>query len=348
MRMMAPMTAIEFPRTCFGSLLDLGARLLDSRKVGSANEPFARVLLAGFYDICMRHGLDGVLVGIAQAFPPLDIADRAALCDHPTLRPALVAQLDMTPIDGGGPGNAKPGLLANALVTALGLTVTDAPDRTIAFDGKVRAEVAAALSAEVAPALVLPQLRETIIATARERCEPRYHGAFDRVAKQLDDTGMRMMKQPNVPLDASQAVQRALSDARAALLDRVGRAAIDRAQHVIARASAEAAARIDQPITHRLTPREVAILRASEARVPKTPAAVVDSLLESLTELAHFAWRAPERPVRTYSPSQTFAPGDLLDHPKFGRGTVLSCMAQRIDVEFADGKHTLVHVKPAK
>src|SRR5512146_2604162 len=106
--MMAPMTAIEFPRNRFGALLDLGARLLDSRKVGSANEPFARVLLAGFYDVCMRLGLDGVLVGIEQAFPPLDIADRAALCDHPTLRPALVAQLDMIPIDGGGPRNARP------------------------------------------------------------------------------------------------------------------------------------------------------------------------------------------------------------------------------------------------
>ena len=34
-----------------------------------------------------------------------------------------------------------------------------------------------------------------------------------------------------------------------------------------------AAARIDQPVTLRLTPREVAILRACDPRIPKIPAA---------------------------------------------------------------------------
>ena len=65
-------------------------------------------------------------------------------------------------------------------------------------------------------------------------------------------------------------------------------------------------------------------------------------------ELAHLAWRAPERPVRPYAATQTFAVGDLMEHPKFGRGTVLSCMAQRIEVEFPDGKHTLVHTPARK
>lgn len=137
-------------------------------------------------------------------------------------------------------------------------------------------------------------------------------------------------------------------DARNGLIDRVARTAIDRAKAVIAHVDADAAARIDQPITHRLTPRDVAILRAADTRVPKTPTAVVESLLDSLTELSRLAWRAPERPVRPYAPTQTFAVGDLIDHPKFGRGSVISCMAQRIEVEFADGKHTLIHVRPSK
>jgi len=347
-RMMAPMPAIEFPRHRVGLLQELGAHALENRTVGSALKPLARALLAGFYDICERFGLDGVLVGLEQAFPPLDITDRSSIDDHPTLLPALVAQLGTIDLDGGGPRNLKPRLVADALVAALGLTLADEPDRTIVLDDKVRAEVAAALASVVDPELAVPHIRETIIATARAQCEAHYHGAFDRIAKQLDERGMRMLKQPNVPLDASQAVERALFDARAALLDRVARAAIDRAKPVLARASADAAARIDEPITHRLTPRDVAILRASDAHLPKTPRAVVDALLQSLTEAGHLEWRAPERPVRTYSPKETFAVGDLLDHPKFGRGTVISGMAQRIDVEFADGKHTLVHVKPTK
>jgi hypothetical protein len=67
-------------------------------------------------------------------------------------------------------------------------------------------------------------------------------------------------------------------------------------------------------------------------------------LLESLTELAQLVWRAAERPVRAYSASQTFTVGELVEHPKFGRGSVTACSVQRIDVEFADGLHTLVHV----
>jgi hypothetical protein len=50
--------------------------------------------------------------------------------------------------------------------------------------------------------------------------------------------------------------------------------------------------------------------------------------------------------VHAYSATRTFAVGDVISHPKFGQGTVVSRLAQRIDVEFADGKHTLVHVAP--
>jgi len=338
----------DFPRYRVGLLHELASRLLDGRKAGTETRAFARDLLAGFFDLCMRAGLDRVLADLERAFPPLDAGDRSAFVDHPSLLPALVAQLGTIDLDDGGPRNAKPRQLADCVVAALGLVLVDQAAPTITMDHHVRTEVVAALASVVDVELAVPQIRETIIASGRERCEPPYLVAFDRIAAQLDERGMRMVKQPKVPLDAAQAVQRILFDTRNALIDRVGRTAIDRARDVIMRASADAAARIDLPITLRLTPREVAILRASDPRVPKVPSAIVDSLLESLTELAHLAWRVPERPVRTYSASQTFAVGDLIDHPKFGRGSVISCVAQRIEVEFADGPHTLVHVRGAK
>lgn len=340
------MTAIEFPRRHVDLLQQHATRLLDSRKPNTETVSLARDLLAGFFDLCMRTGLDRVLVELEQAFPPLDTSDRSSLHDHPTLLPALAAQLDAVDLDGGGPRNVRPGQLVDCIVAALGLTLSDHGDQPVTLDGKVRAEVATALASVVDVELAVPQIRTTIIASARELCEPRHLAAFDKIAAQLDDRGMRMVKQPKVPLDAVQSVQRHLADARNALIDRVARAAIDRAQAVIARADAEAAARIDRPVTHRLTPRDVAILRAADVRVPKTPAAVVESLLDSLTELSRLVWRAPERPVRPYAANQTFAVGDLIDHPKFGRGSVVSCLAQRIEVEFPDGKHTLVHVRP--
>ncbi len=342
------MPAIAFPRRYVALLQDQAAHLLDRRKPKSENAALARELLTGFFDVCMQAGLDRVLVELEQAFPPLDITDRAALHDHPTLVPALAAQLDTVDLDGGGPRNARPGQLVNAIVAALGLTLSDDGDPIITFDDKVRAEVAAALASVVDVELAVPQIRATIIATAREQCEPRYLAAFDKIAAELDDRGMRVMKQPKVAIDAVQAVQRHLNDARNALIERVVRAAMDRAKAAIERVDADAAARIDRPVTHRLTPRDVAIVRAADPRVLKTPAGIVESLLISLTEVAGLAWRAPERPVRPYGATQTFAVGELIDHPKFGRGSVTSCMAQRIEVEFADGKHTLVHVPPRK
>jgi hypothetical protein len=139
-----------------------------------------------------------------------------------------------------------------------------------------------------------------------------------------------------------------LSETRNAIFEAVARTAIDRATPVLARANGDAAARIDRPVTLRLTPRDVAILRVCDSRVPKMPAAVVESLLGSLAELSRLAWRASEQPSRAYAASATFAVGDLLDHPKFGRGTVITCLAQRIDVEFSDGRHTLVHMRASK
>lgn len=342
------MPEIVFPRRYVESLQEHAARLLDRRKPRTESTALARELLAGFFDICMRAGLDRVLADLAEAFPPLEISDRSALLEHPALLPALADQLGKFDLDGGGPRNARPGQLVSAIVAALELTLSDAVEQTTTLDDKLRAEVAAALASVVDVELAVPQIRNTIIANARALCEPRHLAAFDKVAAELDDRGMRVMRQPRVPLDAVQAVQHHLSAARHALLDRVARAAIDRAQAVIAPIDADAAARIDQPITHRLTPRDVASLRAADARVPKTTAAIVESLLDSLTDVLRLTWEAPERPVRPYAVSQTFAVGDLIEHPKFGRGSVISCMAQRIEVEFDDGKHTLVHVRPSK
>ena len=322
--------------------------MLDGRKPGTASDAFARDLLAGFFDTCMRWGLDRVLVDLEQAFPPLDIADRSTLFDHPTLLPAMVAQLDAIDLDAGGPRGARPGQLADCVVAGLGLTLSDEADRTVAIDDQVRIDIAAALASVIDVELAVPQIRDTIIANARERCEPHHLGAFDRICAQLDERGMRMIKQPKVPLDVARAVERVLVDTRNAVVDRVTGAAIDRAKDVLARADAGAAARIDLPITLRLTPRDIAMLRVRDARVPKVPAAVVASLVDSLAELSRVVWRAAERPARAYAPTETFAVGDLLDHPKFGRGSVISCLAQRIDVEFADGKHTLIHMRPGK
>lgn len=340
------MPALEFPRTHVVFVRELASRRLDGRKFGSDPEALAREMLAGFFDICIRSGLDRVLAELAEAFPPqdLEIAGGAVPSDHPGLLRALVAQLGTIDLDDGGPRNAKPRQLADCVVAALGLTLVDEADRTITLDDGVRTAVAAALASAVDPELAVPQIREAIIAQGRARCPEEFLGAFNRIAAQLDERGMRMIKQPKLPLHAVQAVQRVLFDTRNAIVDRVARAAIDRATPVIAAASSDAAARIDLPITLRLTPRDVAILRVSDARVPMVPQAIVQSLLDSLTELSRLAWRAPERPVRNYAASQTFTVGELVAHPKFGLGSVTSCAAQRIVVEFSDGPHTLAHV----
>ena len=341
------MPAIGFPRPHLVTLQDLASRVLETRQLGCDSETLARDLLLGFHDVCIRSGLDRVLADLADAYPPLDVADRFALADHPRLFPALVARLGQkADFDDSGPRNAKPRQLADCVVACLGLTLTDDGDRTITLGDEVRTEVTTALAGILDVELAVPHIREQVIAKGRELCEPRYLDAFTKITAQLDDRGMRMVRQPKVALDAVQAVQQVLVDARNAVVERAGNLATDRAKQALARHNADAAARIDLPITLRLTPREVAIQRACEARVPKVPAAMVLSLLDSLTELAHLAWRAVEQPVRTYAANQTFVAGDLIDHPKFGRGTVVSCAAQRIEVEFADGRHTLVHVGP--
>lgn len=344
-----PVPTIAFPRRHLVSLQDLASRALQRCGARGDNEALARDLLSGFFDVCMRAGLDRVLVEIEQAFAPLDVADGAALSDDPRLRSDLVAKLGIkSDFDPGGPRNTLPRQLSDCLIAVFSLALSDPPDRTITLSGELRGEVTAALASVVDVELALPQMRDAIIATGRDLCDARYLGAFERISAQLDERGMRIPPQPRMPLDAVQAVQRVLFDARTSVVERAAHAAIDRAKQAVARVSAEAAARIDLPITHRLTPREVAIRRASETHVPKVPEAIVHSLFESLTDLSELVWGPAERPVRAYAASQTFTVGDLLEHPKFGRGTVQSATTERIDVEFSQGSRTLVHARAAK
>jgi len=340
--------AVEFPRPGFTALQDHATRLYDSRKPGTSLGLLARDLLVAVFDVCAHGGLDRVMGELAEAFAPLDVTDRTALATHEVALPAVVAQLETIDLDGGGPRGAKPRQLADCVVAALGLTVVDEPDRTILLDDAVRSEVMRALTAVVDVELAAPKLRADIIADARARCDAGHHAAFDRLAAQLDDRGLQLIKQPKVPIDALHATQHALFEARNAVIARVVDAALTRAHEVLAGASPEAAARIDQPITLRATPREVTIVRACDARVPKTPLHILHALLGSLTELLRLAWRAPAQTALPFAVSRTFAVGDLIDHPKFGRGKVIASVAKRIDVEFADGERTLVHTPPAK
>ena len=332
---------------------ETAARLFESRRGGTDLKVVARDLLVGFHDVCTFAGLDGVLAEVAGAFGLLEVADRAALADHDAVFSALVARLrtvDLDP-DSGGPRNAKPGQLADSVVAVLDLTVVETPDDSISLGDDVRVAVTAALASVLDVEMAAPTMRESIITDARARCDESFHAAFDKIAAALDERALQPVKQPKVPVHALHAVQRALSEARDAFVARVANAAIDRAAAAFEHAGAPAtdiAARIGRPVTFRATVRDVAILRANDSRVPRTPSAQVRSLLDSLTTLARITWRAAEKPVRPYAASQTFAVGDLIDHPKFGRGSVVSSLAQRIDVEFADGKHTLIHVPPRR
>jgi hypothetical protein len=345
---MMPRMPVDFPGSRLAALQDHATRLYESRKPGASLAALARDLLLAFFDVCAHAGLDRVLAELAQAFPPLDVTDRAALATHDAVLPALIAQLETIDLDGGGPRGAKPRQLADCVVAALDLALVDDPDRTITLEDAVRVDVTRVLAAVVDVELAAPKLRADIIADARARCDAGYHASFDRLAAQLDERGLQLVKQPKVPIDALHAVQHALFDARNAVIARIAGAALDRARDVLARADADAAARIDQPITLRATPREAAILRACDARVSKTPARVLQSLLDSLTDLLRIAWRAPAQAALPYAASRTFAVGDVIDHPKFGRGKVISSVVKRIEVEFADGTHTLVHAPPSR
>lgn len=334
------MPTIEFPRRRLAALQDLASRILERHK--GDDDALARELLSAFYEVCMQSGLDRVLVELEQAHAPLESSQ---LAHDPTLRVALAARLgNKAEFDPGGPRNAKPRQLADCVVATLSLTVVDEPARTITLADTVRAQVTAAIAGVIEIELAPPQIRTAIIATAREACESRFHSAFDKLVPHLDPRGVRFEKQPKIPLDAVQAVQRVLADARTALFTRAANAAVDRVKDVLARVNEEAATRIDAPVTLRLTPRDVAVRRV--VGLASSPVAMMmHGVFEGLSDLAQLAWSAAEQAVRPYAASQTFAVGDVLEHPKFGRGKVVSAETQRISVEFAEATHTLVHAR---
>jgi hypothetical protein len=338
--------SIDFPGPRIPALQDHATRLYESRRSGTSLSALARDLLLAFFDVCSHAGLDRVLGEIAQGFPPLDASDRAALGSHEAVLAALIAQLEAIDLDGGGPRGTKPRQLVDCVIAALGLALVSEPDRAIALDDTVRVELARVLTGVLDVELAPPKLRADIIADARARCDARHHPSFDRIAAQLDERGLALVKQPKVPIDSLHATQHALFDARNAVIARAAAAALDGARDALAPASAAAAARVDQPITLRMTPREVAILRVCDARINKTPPRVQQSLLDSLTDLVPIAWRAPAVLALPYAASRTFAVGDVIDHPKFGRGKVIAAVTKRIDVEFAEGTVTLVHAPP--
>ena len=54
---------------------------------------------------------------------------------------------------------------------------------------------------------------------------------------------------------------------------------------------------------------------------------------------------ATPRAGRQYSPKVHFSLGEVIEHPKFGSGTITAVNGDgKIDVAFTDGKRTLVHL----
>jgi hypothetical protein len=336
---------IGFPRRHLAPLQELASRVLERRGADSAPATLARDLLDGFFDVCTRTGQDGVLVELAAGFGLPEVTDGSGLSEEPRLHDALAAMLgDKARFDRGGPRSTMPAQLTDCLLATLTLELRDASDRSVTLGDELRREVIAAIAGVVEVELTPDKLRPAIIADARARCEPQHWKAFDKMAAQLDERGARLPQQMKVPLDTVQAVQRALFDARFAIVERVANEAIDRARPILEREHAELAARLDQPITHRLTPREVARRRAAEVATP-APELVVRALLTGLSEMLEVTWTAPTAIARPYGVSQTFAVGELVEHPKFGRGVVKVVTLKDIEVEFDDGPHRLVHAR---
>jgi hypothetical protein len=327
--------SIAFPRRYVVSLQELASRVLEKYPVDADLDAIARDLLEGFADVCLLSGLDRTLAEL-----------EAGLSDDHGLQEQLVEKLGVKAnYDPRGPRNAKAGQLTECLINVVGLVPTDEEDRTLTLPHGLRVEVRAALASVIERKLAAATIRVAIIDYARTRCEERYFPTFEKISAQLDERGMKIIKQPKVPLDASQAIQQLLHDARVEVIGVAAREALELAVQVLGRANPEAAARIDESVSDTATRRDVAVRRVLDPRVQKLPASIVHSLMESLTELGHFGWAAEEVVARPYSASQTFAVGEAIDHPKFGRGNVVTVAGQRMEVEFPDGKFTLVHAR---
>jgi len=322
-----------------GALQAVAAKVMETTNVETDAPRFARELILGFTTLCRRCGLDGVL-------QTLGLTDDADATEHPELRAALAKRLGTKgEFDSRGPRNAKPKQAADCVLAALGVSVVEDAMVPISLGGDVRDAVVAAFTKVLDRELGVPKVREDIIAWARTRCDEDHWPVFEKLSAALDERGVRMLNHPKVPLHIEQVIRAQLALARAHVMERAVAAAIDLATPILAAANPEAAARIDRPISLELTPRDVAIRRATEPQASTVPETVARNLLADLGELAHLAWLTQERAARPYSPSITFAVGDVLEHPKFGRGTVLGVSIKSVEVEFADSKVSLVHAR---
>jgi hypothetical protein len=329
---------IGFPRRYQSNLLELAAQVLARRGADAAPATFARDLLGGFFAVCLGAGLDGVL-------QELGAEDASGLTEDERRTTELEAMLrDRARFDPGGPRSALPAQLAACLIATLGLELSDPDAGVVSLADDVRRATMTALAGALEAPLAAAQLRPAIIADARARCAPDHLKAFDKMAAQLDERGLRFPAQPKVPLSVVQEAQRALAEARTAIVERAANEALDRAKPVLEQADPVVAARLEQPVTHRLTPREVAVRRAGKVPVPSTEN-IATTLLASLSELLGVEWEAPAVAVRAYGVSQTYAVGEVIEHPKFGRGTVKATTLKNVEVEFPDGTFTLVHAR---
>jgi hypothetical protein len=335
--------ALGFARKHVAAVHELATRVLERRGDNAKPDLLAYDLLDGFYDVCMRVALDAVIDELEQDLG-LTIPDGSALAEEPRLRADLAAKLaDRSAYDPRGPRAAKPRQLADCLLATLGLAITDPVRRPVELTDEVREAVSAAIQAVVDPALAGPRLRAAILEAARASCDGRQE-AFDRVAPKLDER-LAIPRHLKLPIDVVQAVQDSLLEARAEILEKIAGEALDRARDAIAAVDPAVAARLDAPVTARLTPRQVALQRASDPRLPLLPDVVGRTLLDAITELADVAWEPAVPKPRTYRATERYAVGDHIDHPKFGRGIVQAVATQRIEVEFPDGQHTLIHAR---
>lgn len=67
---------------------------------------------------------------------------------------------------------------------------------------------------------------------------------------------------------------------------------------------------------------------------------------------AHAEWEATVRsgrPFRDYRPTERYAVGELLKHPKFGDGHVVSLIGpNKLTIAFSSGERTLIHAPSAE
>lgn len=86
------------------------------------------------------------------------------------------------------------------------------------------------------------------------------------------------------------------------------------------------------------TKRRVATTRTSGAS--RSKAAAKDSLPAIAVDLS--------LPVRSYAMTHTYAPGERIEHPKFGQGVVEALPeAGKVTVFFPEGRRTLAHGRAA-